>query len=132
MAEYNLINQTVAMRMLQRLGCDVRIACNGCEALEMLQAEHFDLVFMDCQMPVMDGFEATGRVRALSGAVGAMPIVALTANAMESDRQDCLKAGMNDFISKPLKMQELQVILERWVRVGQRVTGEQQSVPVIA
>lgn len=101
-AEDNPVNQLVSERMLQRLGFEVVLAGNGRIALEAVEAEDFDIVLMDCQMPELDGFEATASIRAL-GERGQLPIVALTANAMEGDRTRCLNAGMNDYLRKPIE-----------------------------
>jgi CheY-like chemotaxis protein len=112
--EDNLTNQKVAARMLQYLGCTVSVANTGREGVEAFAREPFDCVFMDCQMPEMDGYEATSRIRALEGEHGHTPIVALTANAMEGDRERCLDSGMDDFLSKPIRREQLQGMLERW------------------
>ncbi len=103
----NRINQKVAVRLLEKKGyrCDVSI--NGAEALEALEKDHFDLVLMDCQMPVMDGFEATKRIRSLDCPWRSIPIIALTANALVGDRERCLEAGMNGYLSKPVKKEAL-------------------------
>jgi len=104
-AEDNSVNSTVARRMLEKWGCSVRLAQNGREAVDAASQEQFDVVFMDIQMPVMDGLEAAAEIRRRESAAGAgcrrMPIIAMTAHAMESDRQRCLAAGMDAFISKP-------------------------------
>ena len=117
LAEDNLINQEVASAMLQRIGVSMSIANNGQEALEWLQQAHFDLVLMDCQMPIMDGFEATASIRqreAKSG-VPAIPIIALTANAISGDREHCLAQGMSDYLSKPFAQAQLHQMLARWL-----------------
>jgi signal transduction histidine kinase/DNA-binding response OmpR family regulator len=114
-AEDNRVNQTVITRMLQKLGHRVDVAANGLEAISALRRIAYDLVFMDCQMPEMDGFGATRSIRA--GEVGTprhIPIVALTANAMQGDREQCLAAGMDDYIAKPVTKQTLAAALERW------------------
>jgi signal transduction histidine kinase/DNA-binding response OmpR family regulator len=115
-AEDNLVNQKVAVRTLEKLGFRAQIASNGREALQALDRTSFDLVLMDCQMPEVDGFEATRRIRARERASdGArLPIVAMTANAMTGDREQCLAAGMDDYIAKPFNPQELVRIIERW------------------
>jgi len=119
LAEDNVVNAKLAVRLLERLGCSVDVASNGHEALKMVQSIPFDLVFMDCQMPEMDGFEATRAIRAWEGSsrVGQspatqLPIIALTANAMQGDRERCLAAGMNDYITKPLSRADLARVLE--------------------
>jgi signal transduction histidine kinase/CheY-like chemotaxis protein len=119
LAEDNVVNAKLAVRLLERLGCRVDVACNGHEALKMAQSIPFDLVFMDCQMPEMDGFEATRAIRAWERAsriepspATRLPIVALTANAMQGDRERCLEAGMDDYITKPLARADLQRVLQ--------------------
>jgi two-component system sensor histidine kinase/response regulator len=115
-AEDNAINQKLALRILQRLNHAVDIAETGLAAIERLKTETYDLVLMDCQMPEMDGYEATCAIR--SGTVGVrepnLPIIAMTANAMKGDRDKCLAAGMSDYISKPINPKELGLMLERW------------------
>jgi PAS domain S-box-containing protein len=111
-AEDNTTNQVVAFGMLRKLGYDdVRIANNGIEACAMARAEHFDVILMDCQMPEMDGYEATRRLRA-AGCTA--PVVAMTANALKGDRERCLEAGMNDYITKPIELKVLRGALARW------------------
>ncbi len=114
LVEDNPINQYVATTMLRKFGCVVHLAENGCEALEAVRERRFDLVLMDCLMPGMDGFEATRLIRRLPHTAG-MPIVALTANATEGYRERCLLAGMDDFLGKPFKLDELRRMLERWL-----------------
>ena len=117
LVEDNLINQQVALGILQIQGYNVTVVSNGREALEAHAQGAFDLILMDCHMPEMDGFEATreirGRERGSSGT--RMPIIALTANAMAQDREECLNAGMDDHLSKPFSMQTLQEMLDRWM-----------------
>ncbi len=112
----SVVNQEVAREFLEELHCDVSIACNGEEALAAAAAARFDLVLMDCQMPVMDGFKATAAIR--SQRVGAtsdrVPIVALTANAFASDREKCLAAGMSDFLSKPFTPSDFEAVVRKW------------------
>ena len=111
----NLINQKVAAHHVERLGHDCDIAPNGLRALELLALQRYDLIVMDCQMPQMDGYEATRRIRAgaVAGADPSVPIVAVTAYASEHDRQKCLASGMNDFLVKPLRFEDLQAAIER-------------------
>jgi two-component system, sensor histidine kinase and response regulator len=105
LAEDNLINQKVTGSMLQNLGCNVATASNGKQAVEMYEKKLFDIVFMDIQMPEMDGFEATGRIRELERETGKhTPIIALTAHAMKGDREKCLEAGMDEYITKPVSI----------------------------
>ena len=117
LAEDNPVNQEVAGAMLQRVGVSMKIANNGQEALDLLQEDHFDLVLMDCQMPIMDGFEATVRIRGREADMGlpAIPIIALTANAISGDREHCLAQGMNDYLSKPFAQEQLHELLARWL-----------------
>jgi CheY-like chemotaxis protein/nitrogen-specific signal transduction histidine kinase len=112
--EDNAVNQKLLRRMLERRGCLVEVACNGREAVEFAQAQSYSLILMDCQMPEMDGFEATRRVRAALGE-STPPIVAVTARAMSQDREDCLQAGMADHLVKPLCGAAVDAILERWL-----------------
>jgi two-component system, sensor histidine kinase and response regulator len=108
LAEDNPVNQTLAMRILERLGHKVQVANNGKEAVGLAQAEDFDLIFMDVQMPEMDGLEATAAIRAAEAGTGKhVPIVAMTAHAMKGDREECLSAGMDDYLSKPIRINEL-------------------------
>ncbi|MFP8966175.1 response regulator [Pokkaliibacter sp. CJK22405] len=112
--EDNPINQRLASAVLVKLGCQVEVASDGEVALEICKQQQFDLVFMDMQMPVMDGLEATRRLRRFEH-YSQTPVIALTANTTLSDRDRCLAAGMNDFISKPFKRQEIKAILKRWL-----------------
>ncbi len=115
LVEDNIINQKVGMRMLRKLGCTVDVVTNGQEAIDALEnPEKYNLVFMDCQMPIMDGYEATRVIRQISPAHKELPIVALTANAMNGDRQLCLEAGMNDHIGKPIQLDSLFKVVETW------------------
>ncbi len=116
LAEDNLVNQTVAMRLLETLGCDVFVVGNGLEAVEAAKNGHFAMVLMDCQMPLMDGYEATRAIRAYesSAARPNIPIIALTANAISGNRESCLEAGMNDFLAKPIILKQLENVVERW------------------
>ncbi len=107
------VNQKVAVRMLERLGHKAEVAANGREALEALRQHRYDLVLMDCQMPGMDGFEATRAIRAMDGPVADVPIIALTANAIMGDRQRCIDAGMTDYLSKPIAPAELKALVEK-------------------
>ncbi len=112
------INQQVMQEYLERCRVSVMVAENGREALEQVRSHTFDLVLMDVQMPEMDGFQATRAIRA-DGRFDDLPIVALTAHAMEGDREACLAAGMNDFLSKPVEPEALLQVLLRWIESGQ-------------
>ena len=121
MAEDNPVNQEVGIGMLDSLGCRVHIVNNGADAVvafEQALHDRFDVVLMDCQMPVMDGLEATRRIRRLEGDENRTPILALTANAFDDSRAACLAAGMDDMLSKPFSRQALHSLLHRWVCVG--------------
>ena len=114
LVEDNKVNQRVAAAMLKKLGHDVDLAENGEEALRNIQLQKYNAVFMDCQMPVLDGWEATRQIRKLGPEYEALPIIALTANALTGDREVCLEAGMSDYLSKPVKKQELADVIERF------------------
>ena len=115
--EDNATNQAVARGVLEKYGAHVDIAANGEEALGALERVAYDLVFMDCQMPVMDGYTATRCIRDRKSKVKdhAIPIIAMTANAMRGDREECLAAGMDDYIAKPVDLTELRKQLEAWL-----------------
>jgi PAS domain S-box-containing protein len=114
LVEDNDLNQQVAAELLQAMGCEVDIAGNGEQALALLAGQDYALVFMDMQMPVMDGLAATRALRQRPDLAG-LPVVAMTANAMREDREACQAAGMNDFISKPFEPHTLQAVLQRWL-----------------
>jgi CheY-like chemotaxis protein len=116
LVEDNAINRKVADALLRKLHCQCASAVNGAEALRRLAGEAFDVVLMDCQMPVMDGFEATRRLRAgEAGTLAAsLPVIAMTANAMQGDREQCLAAGMDDYLAKPVSRDDLAATLARW------------------
>ncbi|MBN1234605.1 MAG: response regulator [Methanotrichaceae archaeon] len=117
MAEDNPLNQKVTQAMLRKMGLHGHVVANGEEAVNALKTIPYDLVLMDCQMPEMDGFEATRCIRQDgSGALNpGIPIIAMTALAMQGDRERCIQAGMNDFIAKPVQKRELAVMLARWL-----------------
>jgi CheY-like chemotaxis protein len=114
LAEDNLVNQRVAMAILRKLGLTPELACNGLEASAAALARPFDLILMDCQMPEMDGFEATRLIREREGS-RRVPILAMTANAMAGDRERCLEAGMDDYLAKPIAILDLKDALLRWL-----------------
>lgn len=146
-AEDNTVNQKLAVRLLEKLGCRVDVAANGKEAVEMIALLPYDLVFMDCQMPEMDGFDATRLIREREGkwskerrrlnadpllsswesSISHLPIIALTANAMQGDRERCLAAGMDDYVSKPMKAAVLKAVLYRWLPQAQSEQGVAQG-----
>lgn len=113
--EDNTVNQRLVRRMLERLGCEVDVAGDGHEALRKAQPFTFDLILMDWRLPGMDGLETTRLLRQSQVADHQVPIVALTANAMHGDREQCLQAGMSDYLAKPIQMAGLAAVLERWV-----------------
>jgi CheY-like chemotaxis protein len=115
LVEDNRINQKLAEALLVKLGCRVDVAGNGREAVRMAAALPFDLVLMDCQMPEMDGFEATGTIRAQEGSKGRVPIIALTAAAMREDEERCLASGMDGYLSKPIRPESLRKCLANWM-----------------
>jgi signal transduction histidine kinase/CheY-like chemotaxis protein len=117
LAEDNLVNQEVAIAVLENMGCRVQAVGDGYAALEALAGNSYDLVLMDCQMPNLDGYAATAAIRAREQeqpGARRIPVIALTANAMEGDRERCLAAGMDDYVSKPLRISELYAVLSRW------------------
>ncbi len=121
LVEDNEINTLLALKQLQRIGFVVSAVPNGQQAVEAVTREHFDLVFMDCHMPVMDGFEATREIRRLeAGETRHLTIVAMTADARTTDHQNCLDAGMDDYVSKPTSLESLRAVLERWLPAPDR------------
>jgi signal transduction histidine kinase/ActR/RegA family two-component response regulator len=115
LVEDNQVNQLVASSILKKLGHTVESAENGQRALDAMAAGEFDLILMDCQMPIMDGYEATRRIRQNSD-WQQVPIIAVTANVMQGDRDDCITAGMNDYVTKPYKREELRAAINRWTQ----------------
>jgi len=123
-AEDNAVNQQLARRLLEKLGCNVDIANDGWKAVELACTLSYDLIFMDCLMPELDGLEATKEIRRREVKSGRCPIVALTANAMQGDRELCLQAGMDDYLSKPIRLEELSRMLENYLGTCQRRAEE--------
>jgi PAS domain S-box-containing protein len=124
LAEDNPVNQKVALRQLESLGYKADVVANGQEVLDLLQQVRYDLILMDCQMPVMDGYEATRRLRQQERRSGHRTVViAITANAMQEDRERCLQAGMDDYLSKPVLKEDLQRLLNHWSQVIAQSAG---------
>jgi CheY-like chemotaxis protein len=110
----NVVNQRVAARMLERLGCTVEVADNGLDAVGLVERGDFGIVFLDGQMPEMDGMQTSAAIRALGGPVARTPLVAMTAHALPGDRERYLAAGMDDYIAKPVNMAELERVLGKF------------------
>ncbi|EKT4465701.1 response regulator [Pseudomonas putida] len=123
LVEDNPVNQSVIDAMLRSLGFDVSIASDGAQAVDQVAQQSFAAVLMDCRLPVVDGYEATRRIRLLPD-TAQLPIIALTANALQGDRERCLAAGMNDYLSKPFKRTELQQVLQHWLSGRTAATGD--------
>jgi CheY-like chemotaxis protein len=117
-AEDNLVNQKITLRMVQKLGYRADIANNGLEALEALTRGNYSLILMDCQMPTMCGLEATREIRKRHPD-RKLPIIAVTANTLPGDRERCLEAGMDDYVSKPVNQELLRDAIERWLGPGE-------------
>jgi CheY-like chemotaxis protein len=129
LAEDNLVNQRLAARLLEKRGHTVVIAANGREALKAFENEDFDLLLMDLQMPEMDGFEATVAIRKKEKDSGShLPIVALTAHAMKGDREKCLAGGMDGYLTKPIRPQELDELLEIYVAPRKGAANEAEGI----
>ncbi len=126
LSEDNPVNQKVALIHLKKFGYTADVANNGHEALEAVKARHYDLILMDVQMPEMDGYKAT---RAIRGAGYRMPIIAMTANAMKGDREKCLAAGMDDYISKPVNPKKILEKLKKWAKVEPDMPTEEKELP---
>jgi CheY-like chemotaxis protein len=133
LAEDNIINQKLAQSMLNKLGYKADVVADGLEAVRALELINYDLVLMDCQMPEMDGFEATAMIRDVNSKVlnHDVPIIAITANAMKGDREDCIAAGMDDYLAKPVKQSELSEMLGKWLKSDDqdtvKATGQGQG-----
>lgn len=116
LAEDNQVNQLIAETILTKLGCKTRVVANGTSALALFKEGDFDIVLMDCHMPEMDGYQATAAIRALEAQEGSvrMPIIAVTANVMVGERERCIAAGMDDYVSKPFRLADIDAALEKW------------------
>lgn len=122
LVEDNPVNQVLASRFLEKMGCEVTVANDGAQALIKVQEYNFDLVLMDCQMPVLDGYEATKQIRALGATYMKLPIVALTAHALESERDQCIAVGMNDYLTKPFRYDQLASVVKAWAPLLEQET----------
>jgi CheY-like chemotaxis protein len=128
--EDNPVNQAVVEMQLERLGHEVVVANGGQAGLdELATGKPYDVVLMDCQMPGMDGFTATGHIREIDGTMSTIPVVAMTANALREDREACLAAGMNDYLAKPVRADDLKLMLDRWIAKSRAARGVQTSAP---
>ncbi len=114
-AEDNFVNQQVALELLQSIGCVVTMAGDGIDAVQFVREANYDVIFMDCQMPRMDGYAATAEIRRIEGSLRHTPIIAMTAHAMRGDRERCLAAGMDDYVSKPIDPDTVIRVLRRWL-----------------
>jgi len=123
LVEDNPVNQSVIEAMLRSLGLEVSVAHDGIQAVEQVSQHRFAAILMDCRLPQVDGYEATRRIRLLPNG-GLLPIIALTANALQGDRERCIGAGMNDYLSKPFRRTELQRVLQRWLPGQTAATGD--------
>jgi signal transduction histidine kinase/CheY-like chemotaxis protein/HPt (histidine-containing phosphotransfer) domain-containing protein len=130
-AEDNIVNQKVAMGILKKLGCRVDCVANGLEAVEAVRTLPYDAVFMDCQMPEMDGYEATAAIRALDHPAAKIPVIAMTANAMKGDREKCFESGMDDYVPKPVQVQDVQEALTRQLPNQEPAKEKTEGVPKI-
>jgi PAS domain S-box-containing protein len=124
--EDNAVNQLVTLGQLRRLGHECVVVARGAEAIQALQEDKFDLVLMDCQMPDMDGYEATRRIRQMRGAAASTPVIAITAHALPGEREKCLIAGMNDYLAKPVSLEQLGAVIRLW---ASKASAPTQSAP---
>ncbi len=117
LVEDNMVNRKLAVMTLERIGCVVDVACNGVEGVDKFKTGQYVAIFMDCQMPIMDGYEATRAIRDLEAGKSHIPIIAVTANALKGDKEKCLDCGMDDYIPKPLKPNDLRNAVARWCQI---------------
>jgi two-component system sensor histidine kinase/response regulator len=126
--EDNSVNQLVALGQIQRLGHECVVAASGLEAMDVIRDDRFDLILMDCQMPDMDGYEATRRIRQMDGTVANTPVIAITAHALPGEREKCLAAGMNDYLAKPVSLEQLGAVIRLWASKSSTPTPPEQNV----
>ena len=126
------VNQVVAVRTLERLGCECDVAADGREALEALSQRRYDAVMMDCQMPGMDGYEATAQLRRREAGGRRTPVIAMTAHAMKGDAERCLAAGMDDYVAKPMRRELLLAALRRWIPEDGAERAASEAAPASA
>jgi len=123
----HLVNQQVAEKILSKFGCSVDVASNGRDTLELISIMNYDLIFMDCEMPEMDGYETTREIRKIMTGKSRIPIIAMTAHALIGDREKCIQAGMDDYLAKPIKMEPVFSILKKWCLDDQNVKNPEKS-----
>ena len=128
-AEDNPVNQRVAVKMLEKIGCRADVVADGREALDAVRRVPYDIVFMDCQMPEMDGFEATGLIRKLEGRPARTLVVAMTANALRGDRERCIASGMNDYLPKPVTQESLESVIRKWEQLASAAGEGPAAIP---
>ena len=117
-AEDNIDNRDLVVMLLEDMGYrHIQVVSNGEEALDKIASEPFEIVLMDCQMPILDGYEATRRLRQLDSVNSELPVIALTANAMQGDREKCIEAGMNDYLTKPFVAEDLAAVIKQWTQL---------------
>ena len=126
-AEDNDVSQLLAKRLLERLGCAVDTARTGLEAIELWRQHPYQLILMDCQMPELDGYEATKRIRIHQNGGPRVPVIALTAHASAADHERCIQAGMDDYIAKPVSLKSLSETLVRWMPLNLEASAGQGS-----